>query len=162
MLETKLDPVRQFVFCDLIPEPASSNLTPKKTVSCSRSFRTSPGSQNNCSSTYLASKSSATTTTRTTNRRHLCLRFSSSRTARSNSACKAAFSAASRSASKARKRKPRCRKRWAGWVENFLIPGLLFYMTIEMPMFNKKYIFKCLIFHCHVSFRGVIDKSILR
>lgn len=93
MLEAKLDPVHLFGFYDLIPEPASSNLTPPKKMfffgsSSFRAFLWGP------SKIVLPGDLKSTTT----NRQHLCLRFSSSRTARSNSACKAAFSAASRSA----------------------------------------------------------------
>ena len=33
-------------------------------------------------------------------------------------------------------------------------------MTWENDYFQKKYIFKCLVFHCHVSFRGVSPISV--
>ena len=94
MLEAKLDPVHLFGFYDLIPEPASSNLTPKKEClfgsSSFRAFLRGPSK--------IVPLLPGDLKSTTTNRQHLCLRFSSSRTARSNSACKAAFSAASRSA----------------------------------------------------------------
>ena len=32
-------------------------------------------------------------------------------------------------------------------------------ITLEIPIFNRKYIFKWWIFHCHVSFRGVYHKT---